>query len=109
MTKEQYEAVTGYSIPTPRDGTSGGYIEGNVRVNYDINSGFTGDGWYTGDPNSPFYNMDDQITEVEQYFQTNGHLNKYFQDWGSNPSLTGDQRGAFALEMINNGCGSLTI
>lgn len=110
MTKEQYEAVTGYSIPTPRDGTSGGYIEGNVRVNYDINSGFTGEGWYTRDPNSPFHGFtNDDIAQAEQYFQTYGHLNKYFEDWGSNSSLTGEQRGAFALEMINNGCGSLTI
>ena len=110
MTKEQYEAVTGYSIPTPRDGTSGGYIEGNVRVTYDINSGFSGGGWYTGQSNSPFHNFTaEQIAEAEQYFRDKGHLNKYFDEWGNNSSLTGEQRGDFAFQMITNGCGSITI
>lgn len=110
MTKEQYEAVTGYSIPTPRDGTSGGYIQGNVRVNYDINSGFTGGGWYTKHYNSPFFEFtDEEIAAAEQYFQTYGNLNPYFEEWGSNSSLTGEQRGDFAFLMITNECGTITI
>ena len=104
LTQEQYEKVAGYVTRTPRNGNSGGYVEGSFRVNYDINSGFSGKSWYTDNPGSPFCGFSsEEIQEAQEYFRRWGHLNEYFSAWPGNGS-TPEQRAAFVIFMYEDDC-----
>lgn len=86
MTKEEYETVAGYSLgPVPRNGQgSGGYYEGNIRIEYDptVDGGISGKGWYTTDSRSPF-NGCDPAKIVDDYYEAGNNLNSYFSKWST--------------------------
>ncbi len=104
LTQEQYEKVAGYVTRTPRNGNSGGYVEGSFRVNYDINSGFSGKSWYTTEAGSPFSGFSpEKIQEAQEYFRRMGHLNEYFSAWPGNGSSS-EARADFVIYMYGQGC-----
>ena len=120
--REIYSDVEAYSVATvyaagDSSTEGGGYMESNIRIDwttegYSVEShtggGITGQGWYTGDERSPFYNFtDEQLDQVVNYANANGNLNNYFENWGNRTDIDGALRGEFATEAIQLGCGAV--
>lgn len=107
MTKEEYETVAGYSLgPAPRNGQgSGGYYEGNIRIEYDPivgeGGGISGKGWYTNDSRSPFSGYD-PAKIVEDYYAAGNNLDSYFSKWST--TVSSEDRTGFVQTIIGTGC-----
>lgn len=106
MTKEEYETVAGYSLgPAPRNGQgSGGYYQGNIRIEYDPKveegGGISGKGWYTTDSRSPFSGCD-PAKIVEDYRAAGNNLNSYFYNWST--AVPSEKRTEF-IQSLEDDC-----
>ncbi len=77
--QKKYNPVEAYTVAQQAEGSSGGSYYENIRIEW-TSEGITGNTWHTGDPNSPFYNADenDILNAAED-----GNLNEYFGPWVS--------------------------
>lgn len=120
--KELYQTVEGNSVPimyAAGDSSTGGYIEGVFRIDWTTEGysfdthtggGITGQGWFTTDTRSPFFNFtNEQLDEVVTYANSYGELNSYFSAWGNRNDINGEQRSEFATYTITIGCGAIIL
>lgn len=81
---DDYVAVEAYSVESRASsgsGTDGSYFQG-IRINWTTESdpgGVTNSGWYTGDPNSPFFGQDE--TTLVAAIESAGNADAYFSAW----------------------------
>lgn len=75
---------------------------------YSYVGGITGNnGWYTDDPNSPFYGVVDDEDIAEAAFR-DGDLNFYFNAWNEDQSIDGQvKRATFAVTAASLGCATI--
>lgn len=75
---------------------------------YSYTGGISGNnGWYTNDPNSPFYGIKD-IEDICEHAFTYRNLNFYFDAWNEDQSQTGQiKRATFALTAANLNCATI--
>ncbi len=98
-----YSPVEAYSASNDAVIPSGGTIVGNVYYEWNIDSGFLGNGWYTNIKNGPTaifttINFDDPQA-VTDYINEKGNLNEVFANWGEYlKSLPFDDADAAATE-----------
>ena len=80
---EIYEPVAANAVMPLAEGTSGvGNYYTGIRIHWTTegeNPGITGNTWYTTNPNSPFYDMQEQ--DLTNYANANNQLNEYFGNW----------------------------
>ncbi|OUO77187.1 hypothetical protein B5F53_14660 [Blautia sp. An249] len=87
---DEYVAVEAYSVESRASsgsGTEGSYFRG-IQVMWTTDEspgGVTNNGWYTGDPNSPFYNYADE--EIVANINAAGNADAYFSAWVGNTSI----------------------
>lgn len=101
--KEEYEEVSAYSVSTYAEGGSGdqGYYEQGATIYWTTETepgGITNNGWYTDDPNSPFYNVSEE--EILNHIATYQNLNTYFTAWGNSDK----NRDTFVRQTIPESC-----
>lgn len=88
-----YEKVEAYSVNTRSSRLISGGFGDEVEVTqgftfqwvYDPNgpSGFSGNGWFTKEPNTPLYGVDEKELEEDFANGTRTNLDSYFQKWQS--------------------------
>lgn len=104
--QEKYETVAAYSVSAQAEGGSGdtGYYEQGYVIEWTTvgAGGITDSGWYTDNPNSPFYGKTED--EIVAYAEKNGNLNAYFRAWGDNQSI---DRNQFIKNTISSSCWSI--
>ena len=81
---ENYEAVAAYTVMPMAEGASGdsgSYFQG-IIIYWTTESepgGVTNSGWYTGNENSPFFNV--SAEEILNHIKNYGDLKTYFDAW----------------------------
>lgn len=104
--KNNYEdnPVEAFSVePQNEGGSSSGYYEQGIRINWVSPGGISGSGWYTHIDNSPFYGKVESQIESDASV---GNLNSYFKSWGNNQSI---DREKFIKEVIPDTCWTIII
>lgn len=79
-----YEEVVAYQAEqgvATYAGNSGGYVTGGIWINWDQNSGFSGDGWKNTDPNSPAFGYDQDDIDEMIANSLDGSLDEMFGAW----------------------------
>ena len=76
-----YEEVKAYQVSQGVQtlSTSGGYTTGGIYIMWDVNSGFTGQGWLLDDLSSPAHGYTED--KIRQEVETNNNLDKMFSAW----------------------------
>lgn len=88
-----------WEVTRTADGSPDGYLyTGGISGN---------NGWYTEDPNSPFYGIVD-IEDICEYAFEHKNLNYYFDAWNADQSQAGQvKRAEFALKAANLNCATI--
>lgn len=114
--RELYTPVTSSVATLAEDGASGGYFESGARIYYTVDGydfdtgkggGITGNGWYRGDVNSPFYNYTtQQLNDAVRLFNTTGNMDNVFKEWGMKEGI---DRSNFVKNTILGNCWELLM
>ena len=79
---------------------SGGYTTGGIYIEWDANSGFTGNGWRLGDSHSPAYNYTQE--QIDSLIEQDGNLDTMFSNWVK--SVHYETRYSWILQHISSNC-----